>query len=200
MLPKHKQNISNYKKIVSLFINKKNPGDSVQALMDIGRTICKPKKPICLSCPLLKICKAYKYDKILQYPITTKKIIPHLNVVVGYIRKNNQFIITKRQKNKLLANLWELPGGKININENSSDALVREVLEELDIQITNLHYVGEIKHQYSHFKLNVILFKCKYLKGEPKPLQSQAYQWITKNEIKDFAFPQATHKLFKLIN
>jgi len=200
MLPKTKQKIANYKKIVSLFISKKYPGDSVQALMDIGRTICKPRKPICIGCPLSTICKAYQYDKILHYPMKTQKILPHFNVVVGYITKNNQFIITKRQKNKLLANLWELPGGKIKNNENLSDALIREVSEELDIKITNLNYIGKIKHQYSHFKLNITLFKCNYFKGQPKPQHSQAYKWITKKEIKHFAFPKATHKLFKLIN
>tara|TARA_Y100000590_G_scaffold450627_1_gene590593 strand:- start:1174 stop:2223 length:1050 start_codon:yes stop_codon:yes gene_type:complete len=200
MLSKKHQNISHYKTLLSIYINDKNPGDCVQALMDIGRTICMPKKPKCIRCPLLIICKAYKYNKIEKYPIKTKKNIPNFSIVVGYIVKNKKFIITKRQKNKLLANLWELPGGKIQTNETSQNALKREVLEELDIKIKNLNFIGEIKHQYSHFKLNITLFKCEYLTGNPKPLQSQAYKWITKKKIKDFAFPAATHKLFKLIH
>ena len=58
---------------------------------------------------------------------------------------------------------------------------------------------GNIKHQYSHFKINIGLFICEVITGTPKPLKSQAVKWIKKKEIKDFAFPTATHKLFKLL-
>ena len=66
--------------------------------------------------------------------IANKKI-PHYHVVVGLIRKNKKFLISKRFKNKFLGGLWELPGGKIKKGESARQCLKREIKEELDIQI-----------------------------------------------------------------
>ena len=200
MLPTKLQSLQKYKKYGQYYINKENPGDAVQALMDIGRTICKAKKPLCKQCPLAFNCKAYIKNKIALYSIPKLKKIPTYKVVVGCISKKNQFIITKRNKNKLLGNLWELPGGKLHTKEKLSDCLKREINEELNIKINNIAKVGIIKHQYSHFKIIITLFRCKYKSGEPRAIKSQAYKWIKTNQIKSFAFPSATHKLFKLIN
>ena len=71
--------------------------------------------------------------------------------------------------------------------------------EELDIEVCNATEVGIIHHQYSHMKLSITLFDCKYKSGTVKPLSSQEIKWITYSEKKYFAFPSATHKLFKII-
>ena len=74
------------------------------------------------------------------------------------------------------------------------------IRDRLDIAISNENEIGSIKHQYSHMKLNITLFYCEYDQGEAKPLASQEIRWIDYSEINLFAFPRATHKLFKLIN
>ena len=99
----------------------------------------------------------------------------------------------------MLANLWELPGGKIEKNESSIECLIREIKEETDLNIEVKQYIGNIDHQYSHFKINVKLYQCQYISGEAKPLSSQQVKWINKKNINQFTFPIATHKLFKLL-
>ena len=67
-------------------INKKRPGDFNQALMDLGRDVCKPKVPICNQCPIINFCNAYKKNQIDKYPIKLQsKKPPHFNVAVGVI-------------------------------------------------------------------------------------------------------------------
>ena len=201
MIPAKKQTMKNYKEYAENYIDPQNPGDSIQALMDIGREICKPKLPICIQCPLKFCCKSYKKNLVELYPHQgAAKIIPEYNVVVGIIWKHNKFIISKRYKDKLLGDLWELPGGKIKNHETKLECLKREIKEELDIAISSEKEIGSIKHQYSHMKLNITLFHCEYDQGEAKPLASQEIRWIDYSEINLFAFPRATHKLFKLIN
>ena len=199
ILSKNRQTIKIFKQYAERCISKNNPGDSIQALMDIGRKICKPKKAQCHICPLQKDCKAYKANKIYLFPMKKSKKIPTFNVAVGYIKYNNKFIITKRLKNKLLGDLWELPGGKIEDRESPIQCLNREIYEELNIKVNNIREVGFVKHQYSHFKVNIKLFICTHHLGTPKAIKSQQIKWISKNEIKHFAFPTATHKLFELI-
>ena len=201
MISKKKSTLINYKKYTKNYISQLNPGDSIQALMDIGREICKPQLPDCINCPLNDDCNAYLKDQVHKFPYKNKlKDKPHYYVAVGMIFKDDKFIISKRLKGKLLENLWELPGGKIKKNETKTKCLKREIKEELDIKIKNIKQIGIINHEYSHMKLTITLFTCTYKSGLAKPLSSQEIKWIKNNQKNDFAFPRATHKLFELMD
>ena len=135
-IPPSKQKILVYKQyVINLFL-KYNPGIINQSLMDLGREICTTKTPKCTICPVNITCIAYKQNTVSLFPEKNKtKNIPFYNIVVGIIYKNNNFLISKRKKNGMLANLWELPGGKIEKNENSIQCLTREIKEETDLTI-----------------------------------------------------------------
>ena len=77
--------------------------------------------------------------------------------------------------------------------------MIREIKEELDINIKIKKKLGKVNHQYSHFKVSITLYECDYEFGKAKALASEEIQWITKNQKNEFAFPSATHKLFKII-
>ena len=72
------------------------------------------------------------------------------------------------------------------------------VLKSNDIHIDIKQRFGSIKHQYSHFNINLIGYCCDYKKGRAKPLSSDEIKWITLKQIKNFAFPKSTLKLFNL--
>ena len=187
------------KKEMLKYMQSCDPSDINQAMMDFGRLICSPKKPQCNICVLNQLRKAYIANDVLSYPQTKQKQTkPTYDVVVGFIIKDNKMLISKRKKNKQLGGLWELPGGKKKKKERLLDCLKREILEELDIQVDKSKKIGKIKHQYSHFNINLTGFQCHYHKGIPKPLSSDEIKWIKFNEIKDFAFPASTLKLFTL--
>ena len=199
-LNKPKQNLDNFKHFVSQFFLKYNPGIINQSLMDLGREICTFRNPKCEICPISYICIAYKNNTMHLFPSKkNKKLIPTYNVTVGIIFKKNKFLISQRKNNGLLANLWELPGGKKQANETNLECLKREIKEETDLIISEPKYIGNIKHQYSHFKISIDLFSCKYFSGTAKPLSSQKIKWILKKDINKFTFPTATHKLFQLL-
>ena len=195
------QKLKLYKKYVSLFYLNYKPGIINQALMDLGREVCTFKNPKCNICPVKNECIAFKTNKINLFSITKKKkTIPAYNIVVGIIFKKNKFVISQRKPTGLLANLWELPGGKKYQHESAIDCLKREIKEEINISIKNPIYIGHIKHQYSHFKINIDFYCCSYYKGRAKALEAQQIKWICKKDINKFTFPTATHKLFKLLN
>ena len=191
--------IQKAKKEMLLYMSDSQPRDVNQALMDFGREICSPQLPKCDLCILNQSCKAYVNNEVFKYPPKNKvKIKPTYNVIVGLIWKNNKLLISKRKKEKLLGGLWELPGGKKNNNEQTTACLKREIFEELDIHIDIKQRFGSIKHQYSHFNINLIGYCCDYKKGRAKPLSSDEIKWITLKQIKNFAFPKSTLKLFNL--
>ena len=177
-----------------------NPGDINQALMDLGRTICKSKNPLCLQCPIKNICQSYKLNIVSQYPKKNEiKSKPLFDVVVGVIKKEDKFIISKRKLTGLLAGLWELPGGKKHHIESNEECLKREVKEELGISIRVIEKFGKIQHHYSHFKINLIGYYCIHKHGIAQPISSDKIKWITYKEIDKYAFPQSTIKLFSLM-
>ena len=189
-----------YKKIYDFLmtvIDINNPGDFNQALMDLGRNICKPKNPICYNCPINNYCISYEHNNQKKYPIKIKsKTKPHFNVAVGIIWKQNEILIQKRSNKGLLGGLWEFPGGKLNSNESSEDCVIREIYEETGAEIEIKEFITTIKHQYSHFSISMDSFHCIYKKGMKK---TKTRKWIHPWEISKFPFPKANHKFMNKI-
>ena len=81
-------------------------------------------------------------------------------VVAAIIKKNNLFLIVQRNRNKHLGLKWEFPGGKVLSNETSTDALIREVKEELNLTINVQEKIAEEK--YKDDKIDIVLhyFLC----------------------------------------
>ena len=181
-------------------INTDRPGDFNQALMDLGRDICKPKKPICNKCPISISCNAYNKKQISKYPVKIKpKKIPHYNIAVGVVWKDNNILIAKRKVGGLLGGLWEFPGGKLYKNESSAECVIREIYEETGVRVELKEFISTIKHKYSHFSISLDSFHCIYKNGDPKPKSATEIKWISPTEISKFPFPKANHKFMNKI-
>ena len=194
---KNKKRISAY---MHEILDKNRPGDFNQALMDLGRYICKPKNPLCNLCPITFDCKSYKNQSQNKFPIKeNKKPKPHYNVAVGIIWNNKKILITKRKEDGLLGGLWEFPGGKIESHESSVDALKREILEELSIKVKTKEIIHTVDHHYSHFSVTIHAINCVYNQGNIKLNGPTDYKWVTTSNFSNFAFPKASIKLFKAV-
>ena len=194
---KNKAKISNY---VNNILDKKNPGDFNQAIMDLGRYICKPQNPDCNICPIEFDCTSYKNGNTNDFPVKeAKKIKPHYNVAVGIIWNKSQLLITKRREDGLLGGLWEFPGGKIIKKETAKSAVKREIFEELSIKIKPEKLIYSVDHHYSHFSVTIHAINCSYRGGDIILNGPTDYKWISTDQFSKFAFPKASIKLFDAI-
>ncbi len=174
------------------------PGDFNQAMMEIGATICKPKTPLCKECPVRKECHAFTSGKPEFYPEkAAKKEIPVQKAVIGLLWKGDKFLIARRDDKRHLGGLWELPGGKMESGEMEGETLVREFKEECAVDVIVGKRVGQVKHTYSHFQVHLTLYHC-FPKNGAAVISDQPIRWIMPEQIGDFPFPGATHKLFAL--
>ena len=189
------------KNYLELNISKKSPGDFNQAIMDLGRTICTPKNPLCMKCPIINYCGAHKNNVINKFPAPKlkNKHKPHYFVVIGIIWKNKKILISKRPNNALLGGLWEFPGGKLETNETNQECIIREVKEELNVIIEPLKYIKQIKHSYSHFSITMSGYHCKYVSGTPKGMHPYEWKWIDPHNLTKHPFPKASHFFFNEI-
>ncbi|MEC8677362.1 MAG: A/G-specific adenine glycosylase [Candidatus Margulisiibacteriota bacterium] len=170
------------------------PASFNQGLMELGALICLPKNPNCMDCPISETCYAKNMNETTTLPVKKKKPpTPHYTIVIGIIKnKTNNILITKRKKDQLLGGLWEFPGGKVNENETLENALIREIKEEVNLDIKSPQFLCKVNHAYSHFKITMHAYCCT-LDSDNKIKLSSAdeFRWINQNEFDDFAFPKA---------
>ena len=109
----------------------------------------------------------------------------HLTVVAAIIENENQEILCAlRSPEMSLANLWEFPGGKVNVNENIFDALKREIKEELNCTIETAQKVfNDNTHDYDTFVINLISIKCKIIEGEPTRSEHSKVIWLKRQNL-----------------
>ena len=110
---------------------------------------------------------------------------------------DGRILIAKRPPGRSLAGLWELPGGKVEPGESPEHALVRELAEELGIEIAaaDLAPLTFASHAYPDFHLLMPLFLCRRWRGEVRPHEGQELLWVIPAELVSYAMPPADEPL-----
>ena len=143
---------------------KEKAGDYNQALMELGALICLPKNPICNKCPLSSGCLANNLNLQKDRPVRKKKSpLPHLQVTAAVIQEHNRVLLAKRPPDGLLGGMWEFPGGKQELNESLQETLIREIQEELNVDIQVGEVLGIFHHAYTHYKVTLHAFYCSLI-------------------------------------
>tara|TARA_Y100000590_G_scaffold467786_1_gene647970 strand:+ start:646 stop:1023 length:378 start_codon:yes stop_codon:yes gene_type:complete len=121
------------------------------------------------------------------------------NVVAAIIRKNNQYLIVQRNRNKHLGLKWEFPGGKVNDNETFKDALLREIKEELNIKI-NIHE-KIVEEKYKDEKIDIILhyYLCTQRSGTIKLNEHENLIWLEKKNFCHYNFAEGDKNILSLL-
>lgn len=106
-----------------------------------------------------------------------------IEVVAAVIRKNDKILSTERGYGEL-EGFWEFPGGKIEPGENKEQALKREIMEEMNVEIEVEDYITTVEYNYPTFHLIMHSFICE-LDGDFELLEHHAAKWLTRNELDD---------------
>jgi A/G-specific adenine glycosylase len=178
-------------------IPKTNPGDFNQAVMELGATVCTPSGPDCVRCPVSSNCAAFGTAMTDEIPYKSKaKKIPHHKISVGLIVNNSgELLITLRPEEAMLGGLWEFPGGKQEPGESLEQTVIRELREELGVDVKVTGEYMQLKHAYSHFKITMHAYWCSIEAGDPKPKTSTELKWVGLGNIDEYPFPKANKVL-----
>ena len=149
-------------------LDKNNPFDYNQAMMDIGATLCTPKNPSCKICPLSNICQGQ--DDPTLYPKKKKRVVPTREQNIMISTYNDTLSLTQR-KGKFLHGLWGF--------------------NAIEVPLCASEYIGEVTHAYTHFKL-----VCKvYMYDE---LDKEQDNYFNIQEIRKLAISKVDEKIVKL--
>lgn len=181
------------------FLPETRPGDYNQALMDLGRLICKPRAPLCKGCPVQQHCLAYARNTQDSRPVKAKKPpTPHYQVTAGLIwNERGELLIAQRPPDGLLGGLWEFPGGKQEAGETLQACLYRELQEELNIDVAIGELFAVVKHAFTHFRITLHAFNCRYHddSGEPEALGVADWAWVMPDDLDRYAFGKADRQV-----
>jgi A/G-specific adenine glycosylase len=131
----------------------------------------------------------------VEYTLPLKPELPHYRVAAGMVFRNAHILITQRLPRSFMGGLWEFPGGKQEAEETLEQCLIREVREELDIQISVGALLDMAEHSYTQFRITLYLFHCQFLSGEPKRRGVADFRWILPADLPDYSFPPADVKI-----
>ena len=129
--------------------------------------------------------------------IDHKKILIKLVVALALVDLDNRILITKRPFGKPMSGLWEFPGGKVIDGESPEAALIREINEELGINIKEscLSPITFASHNYNSFHLLMPLYVCRIWQGTPISNEGQELKWVRPLDLKNYNVPPADEPL-----
>jgi 8-oxo-dGTP diphosphatase len=110
-------------------------------------------------------------------------------------------LIARRPAGKMLAGLWEFPGGKVEPGESPEDALVRELEEELSVQVAPaaLTPLTFVSHAYPNFRLLMPLYAARRWQGDPQAHEHDALAWVAPSDLHGYDMPPADAPLVRFL-
>jgi len=179
------------------YLPKGHAGDYNQALMDLGATICVPKNPRCLICPVMKLCQARQNGTQDQRPVKKlKKEVPHYVNAAGVVIERKRVLLAQRPSQGLLASMWEFPNGRVNGDpaKGLSKALKTEYNLSLRVK-RGQDSLGIVQHGYSHFSVTVHAFPCELI-SRPKGTN---LKWVALKELENYPMGRIDRQIANII-
>jgi A/G-specific adenine glycosylase len=173
--------------------------ETALAVMDLGATVCLPRAPRCVECPVRAFCVAFRegsQDAIP--PRTPRKPVPHHDVVAALIRRpDGSLLLLRRPPEGLLGGMWSFPSARRKPGESLEDALRRALREKLRTGATIQRKVGAVPHAYSHYRITLHGYLC--VPGGLRMPPGNGVGWMRPGARSRYAVPGADRKLVELI-
>lgn len=164
-------------------------GDYNQALMDLGATICIPKNPRCLICPVMRLCKARQNGTQNRRPVKTpKRDVPHYVHAAAVVIQRGRVLLAQRPSEGLLGGMWEFPNGRVGGDPAAELPKVLKTEYGLGLRLKQASGVrkkeplGIVEHGYSHFSVEVHVFLCELI----SMLKETKFRWVSLNNLQDY--------------
>jgi A/G-specific adenine glycosylase len=179
------------RELAATLLGESRAGDSAQALMDLGATICTPKKPACALCPLMEDCAARLQGTQESFPRKAAKKTGALRRGAAFVvRRGEELLVRTRPEKGLLGGMTEVPGSDW-IAEHD-DKTARDQAPALK-GVTRWHRkTGVVSHVFTHFPLELVVYTAKVPSRTRAPA---GMRWVPIATLADEAFPNVMRKV-----
>lgn len=121
------------------------------------------------------------------------------DVVAAIIKKDDCYLLAKRNKEKYMGLKWEFPGGKVEKDESFEEALSREILEELNVNIEIHNKVAEERYQDDEINIVLHYYMCSLIDMDIVLSEHEAIEWVKKQDFLNYEFVPGDGDITSLI-
>jgi len=122
---------------------------------------------------------------------------PHVEVAAAIIFHEGQILISQRDERSHLSGYWEFPGGKREPDESFEECVMREIREELNVDIEVERFFETVQYEYSEKIVLLNFYFCRYLRGEAQALGCRQCKWVPLRELGGYSFPPANEPVLQ---
>ena len=122
---------------------------------------------------------------------------PRVEVAAAIICHDGQVLISQRDEKSHLSGYWEFPGGKRETDESFEDCVLREIREELNVDIEVERFFETVHYEYSEKIVQLNFYLCRYIRGEAQALGCRQCKWVPLGELGDYPFPPANEPILQ---
>jgi A/G-specific adenine glycosylase len=174
-------------------VPRRRAGDFAQALMDLGATICTPKRPACAICPWIEACAARRRGDAETFPRKERKRTGALRRGAAFValRADGCVLVRTRPAKGLLGGMTEVPTTEWSAAFDAGSVL-RQAPDLLHRKLEWQRIPGAVTHVFTHFPLELIVFRAEIQKGAAAPTGAR---WVPVAELADEALPNVMRKV-----
>ncbi|MBX3207493.1 MAG: (deoxy)nucleoside triphosphate pyrophosphohydrolase [Labilithrix sp.] len=122
--------------------------------------------------------------------MTTQRTI---RVVAAVLERDGEYLITQRRTTAVLPLMWEFPGGRVEAGETDQQALKRELLHRLGVEIDVGKLISFVSHPYENYVVDLFLYECMLVGPESRlePRAVNAFKWVASGDFDQYPFTPA---------
>lgn len=146
-----------------------------------------------------RVKRPFLYTKFSE--LKQESDMKRLHIVAAIIlnSEKNKIFITKRHKDAHQGGFWEFPGGKIELDETAENAMIRELFEEIGIEVTAQSLFEHLEYDYPDKSLSFDFYTVTGFKNDPYGKEGQQGEWVEIELLEDYAFPEANMSILKKV-
>jgi mutator protein MutT len=130
-------------------------------------------------------------------PASQRANKPQVEVAAAIILHDGRILISQRDEGSHLSGYWEFPGGKREPDESFEECVLREIREELNVDIEVERFFETVQYEYSGKIVLLNFYFCRYLRGEAQALGCRQCKWVPLGELGGYLFPPANEPILQ---
>ncbi len=175
-------------------LDPERPGDWNQALMELGATVCLPRKPLCPACPLRQRCEAKALGIAEELPEGRPRRAPvDVTVAAALVERDGRVLLVRRPQGRLLDRMWEVP--QTSLDSCGLPDLARELEERHGLRVVPGRLAVRARHAVTYRRITLEGYRTRL--RPPLPEDPERFLWARPEEVAGLAVASSTRKLLK---
>ncbi len=181
-----------YYNLADELLDEEAPGDWNQALMELGATVCTPRKPACPACPLRQACRALAKGLVDELPEGRARRAPvDVTVAAALVEDDGRLLLVRRAEGRLLGRMWEVP--QTSLESRGLPDLGPELRERYGLEVEPGPLVVRARHAITWRRIRVEGYRSRLRR--PPPADEDRYRWASPKDVRGLPVSSMTRKL-----